>query len=199
MRKLPFELKEKPGMVIFTAPSGAGKTTIVRHLLGKFPELGFSISATNRRKRPHETEGKDYYFLRTREFLRKVKEGAFLEWEEVYDDQFYGTLKSEVDRIWSAERNILFDIEVNGATNLKANYGERALAVFIKPPSPEILFERLKRRKTETEASLKKRIARAGQELTFEDKFDTVLVNDDLETALREAEQIVAHFLGIIT
>ncbi len=197
MQKLPFELKEKPGIVIFTAPSGAGKTTIVRHLLGKFPELGFSVSATNRPARPHELNGKDYYFFRTREFLRKVKEGAFLEWEEVYDDQFYGTLSSEVDRIWGLDQHIIFDIEVNGATNLKEKYGDRSLAVFIKPPSAEVLFERLRGRKTETEASLKKRIIRAERELTFEDKFDTVLVNDDLTIALEEAEEIIRSFLSL--
>jgi len=197
MQKLPFQLEEKPGIVIFTAPSGAGKTTIVRHLLGKFPELGFSVSATNRPARPHEEEGKDYYFFRTREFLRNVKAGAFLEWEEVYDDQFYGTLSSEVDRIWGLDKHIVFDIEVNGATNLKEKYRDRALAVFIKPPSAEVLFERLKARKTETEASLKKRIARAEKELTYEDKFDTVLVNDDLDIALKEAEKIIQTFLSI--
>ena len=197
MHKLPFELKEKPGIVIFTAPSGAGKTTIVRHLLGKFQGLGFSVSATNRSARPYETDGKDYYFFRTREFLRKVKEGAFLEWEEVYDDQFYGTLGSEVERIWGLDQHILFDIEVNGATNLKEKYGNRALAVFIKPPSPAVLFERLKARKTETESSLRKRIIRAEKELTFEDKFDLVLVNDDLDVALKEAEHIIKSFLVI--
>ncbi len=197
MIKLPFTLNKEPGIVIFTAPSGAGKTTIVRHLLSTFKELGFSVSATNRPARPHEVDGKDYYFYRTREFLREVKSGSFLEWEEVYDDQFYGTLGSEVDRIWSNNKHILFDIEVNGASNLKEKYGERALAVFIKPPSKEILFQRLKKRKTETEASLKKRIARAGKELTFEDKFDYVLLNDDLATAFREAEAIVEAFLGI--
>jgi len=184
-------------MVIFTAPSGAGKTTIVRHLLQHFDELDFSISATNRKKRPHEVDKKDYHFLSTREFLRKVKNKEFLEWEEVYEDQFYGTLRSEVERIWASGKHVVFDIEVNGATNLKKEYGDRALAVFINPPSPEVLFDRLRKRKTESEKSLERRIARATKELKFVDSFDTVLLNDDLETAFRDAENIVSEFLGI--
>lgn len=189
--------KANPSMVAFTAPSGAGKTTIVRHLLKTFDDLDFSVSATNRKKRDHETDGKDYHFLSTRAFIENVEQDKFIEWEEVYEDQFYGTLHSEVDRILANGKYVVFDIEVNGATNIKKSYGDAAFVVFIKPPSPEILFERLRKRKTETEKSLKRRIARATKELQFEDSFDTVLLNDDLETALKEAEQIVASFLGI--
>lgn len=186
-----------PRMVIFTAPSGAGKTTIVRHLLKQFDDLDFSVSATNRKMRKHEVDKKDYYFLSSREFIRRVKSNDFIEWEEVYQDQFYGTLRSEVDRIWATGKHVVFDIEVNGATNLKREYGDRALAVFIKPPSPEVLFARLRKRKTETEKSLQRRISRASKELTFENSFDTVLLNDDLDTALKDAETIVQDFLGI--
>lgn len=191
------EKGKAPSMVIFTAPSGAGKTTIVRHLLKQFAELDFSVSATNRKQRTHEIDEKDYYFLSTREFLTRIKADEFLEWEEVYADQFYGTLRSEVDRLWKAGKHIIFDIEVKGATNLKKEYGDQALAVFIKPPSPEVLFQRLRNRKTESEKSLLRRIARATEELKYENSFDTVLVNDDLNTALRDAEKIVSEFLGI--
>ena len=184
-------------LILFTAPSGAGKTTIVRHLLAKYSELAFSVSATTRAKRPHETEGKDYYFLSKQDFLEKVDNGEFLEWEEVYESQYYGTLRSEIERLWKAGKHIIFDIEVNGATNIKKAYPDQTLAVFVKPPSPEILFERLRRRKTESKASLRKRIKRAARELTFEDKFDTVLLNDVLEEALANAEKIVEEYLEL--
>ncbi len=183
-------------LLIFTAPSGAGKTTIVRHLLSKYDDLAFSVSATTRARRPHEKDGVDYYFLSQEDFRRRIQEGAFVEWEEVYDNQYYGTLKSEVERIWSLGKHIIFDIEVKGATNIKSFYGDSALAVFIKPPSPEILFERLRNRKTESEASLRKRIDRARYELSCENNFDVVLVNDILEDALINAERIVEEFLG---
>ncbi len=183
--------------IIFTAPSGAGKTTIVRHLLKKYEDLAFSVSATTRMERPHETDGVDYYFLSPKAFKDRVKEGEFIEWEEVYEDQCYGSLSSELERVWALGKHIIFDIEVKGATNIKKAYGDRALAVFVKPPSPEILFERLRNRKTETPKSLRKRIARARYELKYENKFDQVLVNDVLEDALRNAEQIVEEFLNI--
>lgn len=182
-------------LLIFTAPSGAGKTTIVRHLLEYFDELDFSVSATNRAMRSHEKDGKDYYFLSTKKFKKKIEKGDFLEWEEVYEDQYYGTLKSEIKRLWKDKKHIIFDIDVRGAKSIKKVYKDQALAVFIKPPSPEILFERLKNRRTETEKSLKKRIARAKKELKYENKFDTILVNDDLEVALKDAEKIVDAFL----
>jgi guanylate kinase len=182
-------------LLIFTAPSGAGKTTIVRHLLEQFPQLAFSISATTRPQRPHEQDGKDYYFISPEEFRVKQGNGDFVEWEEVYEGLYYGTLHSEINRLWSLGKHIVFDIEVKGATNLKKAYPDESLAVFVKPPSPEILFERLRGRKTEDDESLRKRIARAAEELTYEETFDKVLLNDDLEEALAEAEEIVRAFL----
>ena len=182
-------------LLIFTAPSGAGKTTIVRHLLGKYQQLAFSVSATTREKRPHEEDGRDYYFLSKTEFRRRIQEKEFVEWEEVYEDQFYGTLVSEVERIWAMGQHIIFDIDVRGAVNIKKRYGDQALAVFIKPPSPEVLFERLRSRKTESAKSLRRRIARARYELNYEDRFDRTLVNDQLEVALADAEAIVKEFI----
>ncbi len=182
-------------LIIVTAPSGAGKTTIVHHLLEQFGELAFSVSATNRGKRAHEKEGEDYYFLSTPEFKRLVAEGAFLEYEEVYDNQYYGTLKKEIERLWSLGKCIIFDVDVKGATNIKNAYPDESLSIFIKPPSKEILFERLKNRKTETPESLKKRIQRAAEELTYENKFDTVVLNDDLSKALVHAKELVSNFL----
>ncbi|MFT4664072.1 MAG: guanylate kinase [Polaribacter sp.] len=183
-------------LIVFTAPSGAGKTTVVRHLLANYKELGFSISATNRKKRKKEKGGFDYYFLSTQEFKKRVKNEEFVEWEEVYDNQFYGTLKSEVDRVWGEGKDIVFDIEVKGATNIKKLYPE-AMVVFIRPPSLQVLIDRLNKRKTETEASLKKRIARVKEELTYENNFDRILVNDVLEVALKEAELMIESFIGI--
>ncbi len=184
-------------MFVFTAPSGAGKTTIVRHLLSEYDFLDFSVSATTREKRTHEVDGKDYYFLKPEEFRAKVENGDFIEWEEVYDDQFYGTLKSEVDRLWENRKHIVFDIEVMGATNIKSMYKEACLATFIKPPSLDILIERLTNRKTESASSLKKRIARVRREMGYENSFDRVLVNDLLQVALKEAEFIIEDFLAL--
>ncbi|MEL6864284.1 MAG: guanylate kinase [Bacteroidota bacterium] len=183
-------------LIIITAPSGAGKTTIVRHLLERFEELDFSVSATNREKRYYEEDGRDYYFISTEKFQQLIEEDAFVEWEEVYDNQYYGTLKSEVERLWKANKSIIFDIEVKGATNIKRTYPDQSLAIFVKPPSPEILFERLRNRKTESEESLRKRIKRATEELTYENKFDRILVNDILNEALAEAEEMVRDFFG---
>lgn len=184
-------------LIIITAPSGAGKTTIVHHLLNTFEQLAFSISATTREKREHEQEGVDYYFLSHEDFKEKIKNGAFAEWEEVYENQFYGTLKSEIDRIWALGKHIVFDIEVKGAENIKKMYGDDALAIFVKPPSLDALITRLKNRKTESAKSLKKRIIRAKKELKYENKFDKILVNDLLEVALKEAELMVEVFIGI--
>jgi guanylate kinase len=182
-------------LIIVTAPSGAGKTTIVHHLLKTFPELAFSVSATNRARRAHEQDGVDYYFLPTDVFQRLVTEGAFLEYEEVYDKQYYGTLKKEVERLWALGKGIIFDVDVRGAANIKRAYPEESLAIFIKPPSKEILMERLRNRKTETPESLKKRISRAELELTYEQSFDKVVVNDVLEQAFLDAENMVHTFL----
>lgn len=178
-------------LVVFTAPSGAGKTTIVKHLLSKYDDLAFSVSATTRSARSEEVDGRDYYFLSLEEWSQKIEEGDFLEWEEVYENQYYGSLKSEVERLWKLGKYVIFDMDVKGATNIKKIYGDKAITVFVKPPSPEILFNRLRNRKTESEDSLKKRINRAAEELTYEKTFDLVLLNDDLEICLQEADNIV--------
>ena len=187
----------KGKMLIFTAPSGAGKTTIVRHLLKKFDELAFSVSATNRPMREGETDGQSYHFLSTEEFMQRVENDEFIEYEEVYPGRFYGTLHSEVDRIWAMDRAIVFDIEVKGATNLKRFYPQESLAVFVNPPNSDVLFQRLRDRSTETEDELRVRIDRAAEELTYVNTFDRVLINDDLQVALAEAEDIVEDFLGV--
>ncbi len=183
-------------LLIFTAPSGAGKTTIVRHLLRQFPDLAFSVSATNRPRRPGEEHGTAYYFLSTEEFQEKIQQGDFVEYEEVYEGRYYGTLRSELERLWSQGKTIVFDIEVKGATNLKRLYPRGSTAVFVNPPSPEILFQRLRDRSTESEADLQARIVRAAEELTYLHTFDRVLTNDDLPTALAEAELIAREVLG---
>lgn len=188
------ELLKEGKMFIFTAPSGAGKTTIVRHLLKQYDFLDFSVSATTRGKRPHEVDGKDYHFLSKEEFDRRIENDDFVEWEEVYEDK-YGTLKSEVDRVWESGKHIVFDIEVKGATNIKKLYGDRCKAIFIKPPSLKILIERLINRNTESEASLKKRIARVKREMTYQNTFDEVLVNDLLDVAKKEAEFFIETFV----
>ncbi len=190
--------KAKKKLLVFTAPSGAGKTTVVQHLLDEYRDaLGFSVSATTRKKRKYERGGKDYYFISKEEFKKSIDKNEFVEWEEVYEDQFYGTLKSEVERLWKKGKAVVFDIDVKGALNIKKNYGEDSLVVFISPPSLEILIERLKNRGTESEKSLKKRIARVKKEMDYKDKFDIVLINDFLPETFRKAEQIVEDFLGI--
>lgn len=188
------QLKDMSKLIIITAPSGGGKTTIVNHLLSKFENLSFSVSATTRKPRPGEEEGKAYYFLEWDEFDELVQEKAFVEWELIYPGQRSGTLKKEVERLWSEDLNVLFDIEVKGAKNIKEMYPE-ALAIFIKPPTPAILFERLRNRKTEDEKSLRARIQRAKMELTYEHEFDKILINDVLEVALQDAENMVREFL----
>ena len=183
-------------MIIVTAPSGAGKTTIVKHLIDTFENLSFSVSATTRPARPGEVDGQDYYFLTNRKFQNRIKKEAFAEWEEVYPGKFYGTLKSEIEKKWRKKKNVIFDIEVKGATNLKNVYGDQALAIFIKPPSLQELIRRLKSRKTENQRAIDERIARAKEELTYENNFDKILVNDQLEVALKEAEIMVENFLS---
>ena len=183
----------KGKLIVITAPSGAGKTTIVRHLIKTFDFLGFSISATTRKKRRKEKHGRDYYFMSVDEFKEQRRKRKFLEWEEVYENQFYGTLKSEATRLWEEGKHVIFDVDVKGAKEIKKKFPEETLAIFIKPPSVEILFERLRNRKTEDEAALKKRFARSKRELRYEQRFDKVLVNDDLEIAFKDAELSLIH------
>lgn len=182
-------------MIIITAPSGAGKTTLVRHLLATYDEIAFSVSATTRKKRKTEKEAVDYYFLSTKKFKKLIEDDAFAEWEEVYEDQFYGTLKKEVKRIWNEGKHIVFDIDVQGALSLKKRYPKQSMAVFIKPPSKKVLVERLRNRKTDSEEAIKKRIKKASKELKYSNKFDKVLVNDLLEVAKKEVELMVEDFI----
>ena len=183
--------------IIFSAPSGAGKTTIVRYLLEKEIPLLFSISACSRNRRPNEMDGKDYYFLSIDEFKAKVSNNAFVEWEEVYENNFYGTLKSEIDRIWSSHQHVVFDVDVVGGLNLKKHFGDRALSIFIEPPSLDVLFKRLKNRATENEKSLNKRIEKATQEMKFSSSFDLIIINDRLEKAKKDAFEEVSKFLEL--
>jgi len=181
--------------LIFSAPSGSGKTTIVRHLLATNPDLGFSISASTRDKRGRtESHGNDYYFLSPAEFKKKIDDDEFIEWEEVYEGNFYGTLKSEIERIWKSGKDVIFDVDVKGGLNLKKYFANRGLAIFVKVPSLEILKERLSDRGTESEESLSRRLFKANFEMTFQDKFDVVLVNENLERSLAEAQQLYDDF-----
>ncbi len=182
-------------LIIFSAPSGAGKTTIVHHLLKKFPELQFSISATTRTPRGDEKDKKDYYFITKEEFLHKVAKHAFVEFEEVYSGTFYGTLNSEIHRIWHADKHVIFDLDVEGGLRLKKKFGENALAIFVKPPSMEVLTERLRGRGTDSEEKLKERIQKAAKELEYASKFDVILENNSLEEACSAAEKLVLDFL----
>lgn len=181
--------------IIFSAPSGAGKTTIVKHLLSVFNDLSFSISACSRAKRDYEVDGKDYYFFSVEEFKKKIKNKEFVEWEEVYPDHFYGTLKIEIEQVWSEGKSIIFDVDVIGGIRLKKYFKDDALSVFVKPPSFKVLEQRLRGRKTENEEKLKLRLNKATTELLLEDMFDYILVNDDLEKAKSEAEKTVKEFL----
>jgi guanylate kinase len=183
--------------IIFSAPSGSGKTTIVKHLLEKFPNLGFSISASTRDKRGRtEQNGKDYYFLSPEEFKKKIDEDAFIEWEEVYEGNFYGTLKEEIQRLWDEGKTVIFDVDVKGGLNLKKYFGDQALAIFVKVPSLEVLHDRLKDRGTESDESLSRRLYKAKFESTFADKFDTIILNDNMQMSFEEAENMVAEFLS---
>lgn len=184
-------------LVMVAAPSGAGKTTIVRHLLKSLPnKLAFSISATNRESRVNELDGKDYYFLSTDAFKEKIKAHAFVEWEEVYENAFYGTLYAEVERIWKSGKSVIFDVDVKGALNIKRQYPDISLSLFVDPPSIDALRERLEKRDTETEHSIARRLRKAAHELQFKSQFDAVVLNDDLEWAKAKAEEIVQAFLN---
>ena len=183
-------------LIVFSAPSGSGKTTIVRHLLQqKELNLEFSISATSREKRGDEEDGKDYYFLNFEAFKNKIKQDDFLEWEEVYRDNFYGTLKSEVERIWANGKHVIFDIDVSGGLRIKRKFPNETLAIFVKPPSIDELKIRLKNRKTESNDKINMRIAKASAELATAPLFDHVVVNDSLENALEESYNLVSNFI----
>jgi guanylate kinase len=184
-------------MIIISAPSGAGKTTIVKHLLRQFPELGFSVSATSRAIREGELNGREYYFMSAEEFRLMIENNKLLEWQEVYPGSYYGTQVSEIERIASNGQFPVFDVDVVGGLNIKKMFGDNALAVFIRPPSFEILESRLRSRATDSEESLQKRLSKVKQELTYEYDFDQVIVNDKLEDALKHAEMLVKCFLGL--
>lgn len=186
---------KKGKCVIFSAPSGAGKTTIVHHLLDKDSGLEFSVSACSREPRPNEVDGIDYHFLGVDKFKEKIKEGAFVEWEEVYSNNFYGTLYDEIERIWNEGKTVIFDVDVIGGLNLKRKFQEQALAIFVQPPSYTELERRLRSRSTETESKINQRMEKAKKELKFAPEFDHIIVNDELEAAIAEAEQLVREFL----
>ena len=184
-------------LIVFSAPSGSGKTTIVRHLLKQdHLNLAFSISATSRQPRGEEKDGQDYYFLSLKDFKSHIKAGDFLEWEEVYRDNFYGTLQTEVERLWNEGKHVIFDIDVAGGLRLKRKFPDKTLAVFVKPPSIDELKIRLKKRQTEDQAKIDMRIAKASVELATAPQFDYIILNDNLEHALEEAEDLVDDFVN---
>ena len=182
-------------LIVISAPSGAGKTSIVHHLLKNMNELSFSVSACSREKRENETHGKDYYFLGVEGFQNKIKEDAFLEWEQVYENQYYGTLKSEIERIWSEGKTVIFDVDVVGGLNIKKQYPKECLSLFIMPPSLEVLAERLIGRGSESDQSLQKRLDKADEEIAQNQQFDMVILNDDLEIACEETMEVIMNFI----
>ena len=187
--------KNSGKLIIFSAPSGSGKTTLVRHLLEKLPQLSFSVSATSRAPRGEEKHKNDYYFLSDTEFTNAVNNNEFLEWEEVYHGNKYGTLRKEVERLWNEGKHVIFDIDVVGGLNLKRQFGKKALSVFVKAPNIGELENRLRNRKTETEDKIKQRIEKAHHELAKADEFDEIIINSDLESAKKEAEVLVKNFI----
>jgi guanylate kinase len=183
-------------LIVISAPSGAGKTSIVHQLLKNMPELAFSVSASSRESRENEVHGKDYYFLGVEGFQKKIKEDAFLEWEQVYKNQYYGTLKSEIERIWSEGKTIIFDVDVVGGLNIKKQYPKECLSIFIMPPSIEVLAERLIGRGSESDESVKKRLDKAEEEISKNKKFDTIIFNDDFKTACEQTKEIITNFIN---
>lgn len=182
-------------LIIFSAPSGSGKTTIVKHLLEKVPNLGFSVSATTRNMRAGEVDGKDYYFLSPQTFKEKIDSGEMIEWEEVYQGTYYGTLTTEIERRWAKGKHVLFDVDVKGGINIKKAYGDKALSIFVKVPSIEVLEKRLRSRGTDSDESIKTRLQKVQFEMGFEGDFDVVLVNDNLQDAQAKAVELVQQFL----
>lgn len=187
---------EKGKLIIFSAPSGSGKTTLARHVLSSFRNIRFSVSACSRKPRRGETNGVDYYFLNVEEFKNKIREKAFIEWEEVYTDHFYGTLASEVEKMRNDGKHVLFDVDVVGGLSIKKQFGKDALAIFIKPPSVQALLERLNSRSSDDDKAIRTRIEKAEYELSFENQFDEVIVNADLETAKKETIKVVSDFIN---
>lgn len=186
---------KKGKLIVFSAPSGSGKTTLVRYVMEHLPHLSFSVSATSRPPRSGEKDGIDYYFVSVSKFKQLIKENAFVEWEEVYENLFYGSLRSEVEKIRMRGDSVAFDVDVKGGINIKKRYGSEVLAVFVRPPSIAVLEERLRHRSTESEKSIRQRLDKAVYELTFEKYFDIALVNDDLENARKEALHVVREFI----
>ena len=183
-------------LIVISAPSGAGKTSIVHFLLGKTDALSFSVSACSRARRDNETDGIDYHFLTVDEFQKEIKEDSFLEWEEVYKNQYYGTLKLEVERIWKEGKTVIFDVDVVGGLNIKKQYQKECLSIFIMPPSLAVLEERLQKRGSESKESLQKRVAKAKEEIAKRMEFDQVILNDDFEVACMETMEAIQKFIG---
>jgi len=183
-------------LIVISAPSGAGKTSIVHQLLKDMPELSFSVSASSRERRENEVHGKDYYFLGVEGFQEKIKEDAFLEWEQVYKNQYYGTLNSEIERIWSEGKTVIFDVDVVGGLNIKKQYPKKCLSIFIMPPSVEVLAERLIGRGSESDESVKKRLDKAEEEISKNKQFDTIILNDDFEIACEQTKEVITNFIN---
>jgi len=182
-------------LIVISAPSGAGKTSIVHYLLKNIPELDFSVSACSREKRENETDGEDYYFLGVEGFKNKISENAFLEWEQVYKNQYYGTLSSEIERIWSEGNSVIFDVDVVGGLNIKKQYPEECLSIFIMPPSLEVLQERLVARASESAESLQKRLDKAEEEIAKKQEFDSIILNDNLDIACKKTMEVIRNFI----